>query len=361
MTGGGMSDLLTILRTEGGLATKQIRPEPKTGKLIVTGYGRAKHFSVREQPVDDLISLSVVLADLARASLCFAIRGAALPGINRARCRRLRYPDPHTGDAARFTDAPRHWFAVDLDKLACPVTVDPLAEPADAVEYLIGLLPPELYDASCWWQWTSSQSLPGHAETLSARLWFWSVDPISDAELTRWSRSANQRAGFRLIDPCLYRAIQPHYTAAPIFAGMRDPLPRRHGVRRGLDDAVTLVIPEPGRANHYADGGAVGRGVPAYLDEIGGERGFRAPILSAVASYFAINGPEADPQAIKKLIRDAIDAAPRGGRSDAELERYRSDRHLDEMLQWCARQEEAKPQRRPWLRTVTIPDGWGAP
>jgi hypothetical protein len=356
----GKSDLLTILKTEGGLATKQIRAEPKTGELIVTGYGRAKYFSLQERPIADLASLSAVLADLTRAPLCFVIRGAALPGIDRARCRRLRHPDPHTGEAATFTDAPRHWFALDLDKLACPVTVDPLAEPADAIEYLIGQLPPELWDASLFWQWTSSQSLPGHAETLSARLWFWSVDPISDAELTRWSRSANQRAGFRLIDPCLYRAVQPHFTAAPKFVGMRDPLPRRHGVRRGLDDAVTLVIPEPGRANHYADGGAVGRGVPAYLGEIGGDRGFRAPILSAVASYLAINGPAADRQTIKELIRDAIAAAPSGGRSDAELDRYRSDQHLDEMLQWCARQEEAKPPRRPWLRTVTIPDDWGA-
>jgi hypothetical protein len=357
------ADLLTILKTEGGLATKQIRPEPKTGKLIVTGYGRARYFSVREQPIADLVSLSAVLTGLTRAALCFVIRGAPLPGIDRARCRRLRYPDPATGDAATFTDASRHWFAIDLDKLARPVTVDPLADPVDAIEYLIGLLPPELYDASCWWQWTSSQGLPGHTETLSARLWFWSIDSISDAELTRWSRAANQRAGFRLIDPCLYRAVQPHYIASPIFAGMRDPLPMRHGMRQGLDDAVTLVIPAPERAFHYANGGgfAVGRGVASYLEEIGGERGFRAPILSAVASYFAINGADAERDTIKKLIRDAINAAPAGGRSEAELERYRSDRHLDEMLQWCARHEEAKPPRRAWLRTVTIPDAYGSP
>jgi hypothetical protein len=157
--------------------------------------------------------------------------------------------------------------------------------------------------------------------------------------------------------------VQPHYIAAPIFAGMRDPLPMRHGIRQGLDDAVTLVIPEPARAVHYANGGgvAVGRGVASYLDEIGGERGFRAPIMSAVASYFAINGAGADRDVIKTLIRAAIDAAPSGGRTDAELERYRSDPHLDEMLQWCDQQEAAKPPRRSWLRTVTIPDAYGSP
>jgi hypothetical protein len=139
---------------------------------------------------------------------------------------------------------------------------------------------------------------------------------------------------------------------------MPDALSARHGVRTGLDEAVSLVIPEPDRAYHYAAGGpfAAGRGVTAYLDEIGGPRGFRAPILSAIASYFSINGPAADHEAIKGLVRAAIDAAPAGGRHESCLERYRSDRHLDEMLQWCAQRERAQPSRRPRLGVVMIPN-----
>jgi hypothetical protein len=357
------SNALTVLITDGGLATKQVRRQPRTGRLIVTPYGRAKHFRVREHPVDDIVSLADTLDRLTTARLAFCIRGAPLPGINRDRCRRLRYPDPETGDAATFTDADRRWFAIDLDKLARPVTIDAAVDPIGAIEYLIGLLPPELHDASCWWQWTSSQGLPGTEETLSARLWFWSVDPMGDAELTRWARSANQRAGYRLIDPVLFRAVQPHYIAAPIFDGMPDPLSARHGVRIGLDDAVSLVIPEPDRAHHYAGGTsfAVGRGVTAYLDEIGGPRGFRAPMLSAIASYYSINGAGADHQTIKTLVREAIDAAPAGDRSEPYLDRYRSDQHLDEMLQWCAQQEKARPPRRSRLGTVTLPDDLGGP
>jgi hypothetical protein len=188
-------------------------------------------------------------------------------------------------------------------------------------------------------------------------------DPVSATDLTRWCRTANQRAGYRLIDPALFRAVQPHYIAAPIFAGIPDPLPARHGVRIGLDDAVSLVIPEPDRAHHYAGGTsfAVGRGVTAYLAEIGGPRGFRGPMLSAIASYFSINGGDANHQTIKTLVREAINASPPDGRSEAYLDRYRSDQHLDEMLHWCAQQEKARAPRRSCLATVTIPDDVARP
>jgi hypothetical protein len=351
------ADYLTVLTTDGGLATKQIRRQPRTGRLIVTPYGRAKYFRASARPVEDIVSLADALDRLTGARLAFVIRGAPLPGIDRDHCRRLRYPDQKTGDPATFTDANRRWFAVDLDKLARPAAIDPGDDPDGAIEYLIGLLPPELHDASCWWQWTSSQGLPCNTETLSVRFWFWSVDPVSDEELTRWARMANQRVGYRLIDPVLYQPVQPHYTAAPIFDGLPDPLRARHGVRIGLDDAVSLVIPERDRPHHYATGTsfAIGRGVTAHLDEVGGPRGFRAPILSAIASYFAINGPLADGGTIKTMVRAAISAAPLGGRSSTDIRRYESDRHLDEMLQWCAGQEAAKPQRRSCIRTVTIP------
>jgi hypothetical protein len=345
------TDHLTVLTTDGGLATKQIRRDQKTGRLIITGYGRARHFGVEERPISDMATLAVALDRLTRAPLSFVIRGSPLEGIDRRRCRRLRHPDPQTGDAATFADMPQHWLAIDIDKVARPVTIDPISDPDGAIEYLIGLLPPELHDASLWWQWTSSQGLPGTEETLSARLWFWSLHLVSNAELTRWSQFVNQRAGFRLIDQSLYRAVQPHYVSEPQFVGMPDPLPARHGVRVGLDDAVSLVIPEPDRAQHYAaDAGSIGRGVTAYLQEIGSERGFRAPMLSAVASYFAINGANAGTAAIEALVRAAIDAAPPGNRSDADIDRYRSDRHLDEMIQWCCHQEAAKPRRRSRIR-----------
>jgi hypothetical protein len=143
--------------------------------------------------------------------------------------------------------------------------------------------------------------LPGNEDTLSVRLWFWSLEPLAEAALTRWARSANKAAGLRLIDDSIYRTVQPHYVADPIFEdGMRDPLPRRHGVRIGLDKAVSLLIPEPSADDPYIGAADyVGIGIEGHLAEIGGERGFRAPMVSAIAAYFTANGADADPEPIK--------------------------------------------------------------
>jgi hypothetical protein len=129
---------------------------------------------------------------------------------------------------------------------------------------------------------------------------------------------------------------------------MVDPVPRRCGVRVGLDDAVSLVIPEADLADPYAYGGGgfVGIGVDGHLREIGGELGFRAPMVAAVASYFASNGADADPGLIKSRLREAISNAPRGGRSDHDIARYLSDRHLNDIVGWMRARERSRPAPR---------------
>ena len=139
--------------------------------------------------------------------------------------------------------------------------------------------------------------------------------------------------------------MQPHYVADPVFEeGMRDPLPRRHGVRVGLDNAVSLVIPKPSANDPYVGGdGYVGIGIEGHLAEIGGERGFRAPMVSAIAAYFTANGPEANPEPIKGRVREAIGQAPPGGRTAAEIDRYVSERHLNDIIGWVRARERTKP------------------
>jgi hypothetical protein len=338
---------LTVLFSISNLyATKRIREDRKTGKIVKTPYGRETHFQVRQV---DLISgfdhLCKSLNTLTQRPFAFVIRGDPLPGADLAKTRRLLYPDPETGEPATFAAVARNWFAVDIDKVKKPVAIDPVSDPDGAIEHLIGLLPPELHDAGCWWQFTCSQSLPECDDTLSARLWFWLLDPLDDASLTRWALSANKAAGGRLIDPSLYRAVQPHYVADPIFEdGLRDPLHRRHGVRGGLDKAVSLLIPEPSAEDPYIEGdGYVGIGIEGHLDEIGGERGFRAPMVSAIAAYFTANGADANPEPIKARVREAISRADSGERSAADIARYCSDRHLNDIVGWVRLRERENP------------------
>lgn len=339
------SSMFVLFSISNLYATKRIRQDRKTGKVIKTPYGHESHFRVTRVDLNGFAHLCKCLDTLTERPFAFVVRGEPLADTDLNKTRRLVHPDPETGEPPTFAAAERSWFATDLDKIKRPVAIDPVTEPDGAIEYLIGLLPPELQDASCWWQFTCSQSLPGCEDTLSARLWFWLLDPLDDAALTRWANSAN-RSCSKLIDPSVYRAVQPHYIADPIFEdGMRDPLPRRHGVRAGLDNAVSLLIPEPSPDDPYVGGeGYVGIGIEGHLLEIGGERGFRAPMVSAIAAYFTANGAEANPEPIKARVREAIGRADPGGRSTSDLDRYRSDRHLNDIVGWVRLRERAKPE-----------------
>jgi len=336
---------LTVLASASELyATKRIRQHRKTGRVIKTGYGQEKHFRVRQIEITGFGHLCQCLDTLTNRPFAFVIRGEPLPETDVNRTRRLAHQDEETGDKAAFAEATRHWFAVDIDKVKRPVTIDPVTDPEAAIEYLIGLLPPELHDAAGWWQFTCSQNLPGCEDTLSVRLWFWSRDPLDDAALKRWGLSANKAAGFKLVDCSIYTPVQPHYTAHPIFEdGMRDPLPRRHGVRVGLDEAVLLVIPDPSPDDPYVTGGYVGLGVEHYLAAIGGEDGFRKPMVAAIASYYAANGAAADPGPIKARVREAIERADPGNRGADDIRRYCSDKHLNEIVAWARAHERVKP------------------
>jgi hypothetical protein len=332
-----MSDSLVVLHsTEGKYATKRITRFPKTGKVVNHGYDKAVLFRVERIAIASFPELAAALHRLTSSPHAFVIRGEPGAEINLNHTRR-RFRRRGT-DPATFVSAPRPWFAVDLDHLPCPPTIDPITDPDAAIEYLVGLLPKELQDACCWWQFTSSQSLPlangaAPGDHLSARLWLWNEGPLTDAELKRWAAAAN--GGGRIIDPSLYHAIQPHYIAAPIFDGMGDPLPRRHGVRRGLEDTVSLLIPPPDPKDPEkvsGEGLAPGRGTDAYLAEIGGAKGFREPIKSAVASFVAIHGAKAHASKLKEAIRKTIDQADPGGRSNDVIERYKSDEYLDDLI-----------------------------
>jgi len=359
---------LTVLFSISNMyATKCIRQDRKTGRVIKTDYGRETHFRVQQINLTGLDHLCRCLDTLMRRPFAFVIRGEPLPHTDLNNTLRRCHDDPETTERATFVAAARHWFAVDMDKIKHPGAIDPVADSEGAIEYLIGLLPPELHDASCWWQFTCSQSLPGCADTLSARLWFWSRDPLDDAALKRWGLAANKAAWVKLVDGSVYGTVQPHYVADPIFDGMCDPLPRRHGVRAGLDKAVSLVIPDPSADDPetYGAGGFIGIGVDGFLAQIGGEEGFRRPMVAAIAAYYAASGADADPGPIKAKVRKAIANADPGGRSDADLARYCSERHLNDIIKWVRAHERAKPvsaRRSPTELCTAVPiDGERAP
>jgi hypothetical protein len=97
-------------------------------------------------------------------------------------------------------------------------------------------LPAEFRRASCILQATSGAGIkPG----IRARAWYWLDRPVSDAEAKRWLGAAP-------VDLSLFRAVQLHYTAAPVFRGCPDPLPQRLWLMPGEREVVPVPnLPEP--------------------------------------------------------------------------------------------------------------------
>lgn len=58
--------------------------------------------------------------------------------------------------------------------------------------------------------------------------WYLLDEPLPSDVLRAWAPTVGA-------DPSLFHPIQVHYTAPPLFSGMRDPLACRHGLLPGLD------------------------------------------------------------------------------------------------------------------------------
>ena len=221
-------------------------------------------------------------------------------------------------------------------------------------------MPEEFRDASCWWQWSSSQGVParlGEAppDALRLHLWFWLDRAVPDEDLRRW---ANTRKAEGLpVDAALFNPVQPHYTARPLFDGLSDPLPRRSGFREGLVDEVALVLPEPAPTpayNGHGGGGCDGAGLDHHLGRIGPD-GYQQPIMAAVAAFFAARDPDADAEPLKAEIRARIEATIDPARA-SDRARYTSDRWLDDKVRWVREHERAKPAP-PVAEAATPPAG----
>ena len=228
------ADTITMLRSFGGVLTKRIWM--RGASYHVEPFSAGTWYSVRSMPIASFAEAAAALEEASRDPKSAIVRGALLPSVDPHRCRRLSDRARH-GEAVTFAPAARRWIALDVDGVPEPDCMTFAAEPEAAVEHVLGLLPPEFADASCWWQATGSAGIkPG----IRCRLWFWLGRPVSDAEAKGWLR------GYP-VDPSLYSPVTPHYTAAPILApGVRDPMIRRSGIRQGLADTVEVpaVLPE---------------------------------------------------------------------------------------------------------------------
>ena len=230
----------------------------------IDGAADGLWFAVEERAVSSVLDLRGVLAEIERDPRACVIRGrlrsdwrevlaANLPAWDAERKARaakdgkpapedLVQPHPYCvlRRKALFEDVPHHWLAVDIDDFR-PI-VDPVAETESALHEYIATLPSEFSGVSFAWQLSGSAGHAKNAGVLKAHLWYWLDASLTSAQLTAWAEATNAP-----VDRALYRTVQVHYCAVPVFAGGAvDRVQRRSGYvdLSFLDgDAVALRMP----------------------------------------------------------------------------------------------------------------------
>jgi hypothetical protein len=216
-------DSITVLKSIGPLLTKRWNAD---GTLAP--YDDAKHFTYEERGVGDIRELSKLLKELEREPQRCIIRGRCVSRGKKLLRRNVN-----------FADQPLHAMMVDVDGFES-LAYDEKHEPVKAIEeFILTKLPAEFRGVSYHWQLSSSfgrSDKPG----LRAHLWFWLAEPRTSADMRAWAEHNKDKHG---LDPAVYRQVQVHYTAAPVFdPNVADPVAERSGFAPGFRDAVSVNI-----------------------------------------------------------------------------------------------------------------------
>jgi hypothetical protein len=177
-----------------------------------------------------------------------------------------------------------------------------------------------------------------------------------DKEFENWAKWINGEANDKLLDPSVFRTVQPNYTAAPILKDdVIDPVPEnRYGVFVGETNEVQISIPTEKWEDHVrqqerdehdelveydlrkpyvASEHLKIHGDERYLDHmarIGDDLdGFHDPMTRAIM-YWAIDGEPADDAAFKDALRTVVRTAKCTKQRD--LDYYCGDHYLDGSL-----------------------------
>ena len=195
----------------------------------VQQYSNAKMMSPSVIEVEGIADVYNALVSLQSASRQCVIRGALRPDLTAVASEKFNGKTFYPRTRAVYDDPARHWIMLDADGFEC--STDPNDDPVAACrEFVEATLPEEFHYASFVWQLSSSAGMkPG----LRAHVWFWLDNPANSAQLREWHRVNGLQ-----FDASIFKSVQPHYTAAPLFDGIEDPCPQRIGIDYGIDDKV---------------------------------------------------------------------------------------------------------------------------
>jgi hypothetical protein len=230
-----MDDLI-VVRSQTKRLAKLVRYTPDG--VVVDGYDDAAKFTWEARPVDCFEALAMELENLARDPNACVIRGAIKDQARQKKVvnrRQHRGKDGVDGDWENHRPG-RRWVAFDIDKLPLPEDLRPadMLMPVLAkgiAAFARGRLPEEFRDAACAFHFSGSAGLHGW-DKVSLHLWFWLDRPVFDLSWRAWAKGKG-------VDESLFKAVQAHYTADPVFEDGLDPLA---GVRFGVLDGEPEVV-----------------------------------------------------------------------------------------------------------------------
>ncbi len=230
---------ITILtcHEQGKKAAKTFRKDSQ-GKIEKISFSAGYRFTHEEVPVSNLQELGDAIERLVEHPNKFIIKGQIKENMPAVVRRKMHDPD------AAFDAVARPYVMLDIDKFPCPDYFSPADRPEEVVSWVKNALPNPFQNTSCYYKFSSSQNVIHDEEkaqnTVSMHLFFWCDRPVADDEWKRYFRAHSSP-----VDSALFNAVQPHYTATPIFEGMDDPLPKRSGFFQGTHSTVvTPEIPE---------------------------------------------------------------------------------------------------------------------
>jgi hypothetical protein len=284
-------------------------------------YDNARRVNLRPVLLRDLNALAALLERMqARPRFCL-VRAAIADAARVARVRRLLHRCPETGEAPTLIEIPRRWVAIDVDGLALPAGVAP-SDLAACARVVRAVLPPAFRDAAAIVAATASHGLKPGARL---RWWAWLSRPTLGAELAAWLAGCP-------VDRATFRAAQPIYTAAPLFEGRPDPLPRRLVMLPGAEVVVVPspellrkpppAPPRPLRAGDSGDGAAA---LAWAQREIARAReGARHDTALRVAGWLAAKARrgEVPPSALPRAIAEGLVAAGKDAREGEAIAAY---------------------------------------
>lgn len=234
-----MRDTLTILTATG----RRVMTKTWLADGTVKPNDDAKWFTPTKLGASDLRELSSKLVKLAARPASCVVRHA-LRDTSEDLERIAEIDGYRAGLAPRqaqfYDDTPLHALMLDVDGFV-PEDVDPVADPERAAHQFIAQRLPSCFGSvSFHWQLSGRAGHPDKAGQFNAHLWFWLSEPRTSAQLYAWAKSTPG------IDAAVYRPVQAHYTADPVFEdGVTDPVPVRCGFVEGfMGDEVDLDLTE---------------------------------------------------------------------------------------------------------------------